>query len=236
MLFGLKLRGNSADNQTSLSRSDIAEFIRTNTRLQPVPHAPEIVLFLADESVPLWRKTEPELAGIGLPSPFWAFAWAGGQALARYVLDDPNVVAGSRILDLGSGSGLAGIAAALAGAAPVIACEIDPFAEAAIALNSEANGVYLEVLARDPLADRPPAEARYDVILAGDLFYETATADRMLAFLAAHARVGTKVLIGDPGRAYLPKQQLRPVIEYSIEPTRELEDMEVRRAAVWTLV
>ena len=145
------------------------------------------------------------------------------------------MVAGSRILDLGSGSGLAGIAAALAGAAPVIACEIDPFAEEAIALNSEANGVYLEVLARHPLADRPPAEARYDVILVGDLFYEEATAGRMLAFLGAHARVGTKVLIGDPGRAYLPKRQLRPVIEYSIEPTRELEDMEVRRAAVWTL-
>ena len=210
------------------------DFVRANTRLRPVPHVPEISLFLADESVPLWHKTEEELGAIGLPPPYWAFAWAGGQALARYVLDHRDEVAGMRVLDLASGSGLVAIAAALAGAAPVVAAEIDPFAEPAIALNGEANGVYVEVLLQD-LLDRPVTAGRYDVILVGDLFYERDTAARALAFLDAQVRNGTRALIGDPGRTYLPKDRLEKCIEYSVPVTRELEDYEIKRTAVWRL-
>lgn len=217
------------------SAQSIARFVRANTRLKPVPHVPEILLHVADATVPLWRKTEPELAAMGLPSPFWAFAWAGGQALARYVLDHRNEVAGRRVLDLGSGSGLVAIAAAKAGAAPVVASDIDVFAEQAIALNAETNGVYVEVLRRDPLGDRAPIEPRYDVILAGDLFYERETAERALAFLRHHAAAGTQVLIGDPGRACLPKQRLRKCCEYCIAVAGNLEDSDSKHTAVWML-
>ncbi len=210
-------------------------FIRANTRLRPVPHVPEVVLHVADEAVPLWQKTEDELQEIGLPPPFWAFAWAGGQALARYVLDNAALVTGQRVLDLASGSGLVAIAAAKAGAAPVIAAEIDAFAEVAIALNAVENGAYVEILRHD-LLDRPaPAIPRYDVILVGDLFYEQDTAARALAFLDRHAALGTRVLIGDPGRTYLPKDRLTKLAEYRIPVTRDLEDMEIKNTAVWTL-
>jgi predicted nicotinamide N-methyase len=215
---------------------DRKAFIRTNTRLKQVPHVPEISLYVADESVPIWLKTEEELATIGLPPPYWAFAWAGGQALARYVLDNPPTVAGKRVLDLASGSGLVAIAAAMAGAAPVIAADIDAFTEAAVALNAEANDVYIEVLVRD-LLDQPAQDApRYDVILVGDLFYERDTAGRALAFLDRHAATGTRVLIGDPGRTYLPKDRLRRLAEYSVPVTRELEDLEIKRTTVWELI
>jgi predicted nicotinamide N-methyase len=214
---------------------DRKAFIRTNTRLKPVPHVPEIALYVADESVPIWLKTEEELDAIGLPPPYWAFAWAGGQALARYVLDNPPAVAGKRVLDLASGSGLVAIAAAKAGAAPVIAADIDAFTESAVALNAEANDVYIEVLVQD-LLDQPAQDApRYDVILVGDLFYERDTAARALAFLDRHAAAGTRVLIGDPGRAYLPKDRLRRLAEYSVPVTRELEDLEIKRTTVWEL-
>src|SRR6185503_230086 len=133
---------------------DRKAFIRLNTRLKPVPHVREISLHVAEESVPIWQKTEEELATIGLPPPYWAFAWAGGQALARYVLDNPQAVAGKRVLDLASGSGLVAIAAAMAGAAPVIAADVDAFTEAAVTLNAEANDVYIEVLVQD-LLDQP---------------------------------------------------------------------------------
>jgi predicted nicotinamide N-methyase len=216
--------------------SDRKAFIRTNTRLKPVPHVPEISLHVADESVPLWLKTEEELATIGLPPPYWAFAWAGGQALARYVLDNPQSVAGKRVLDLASGSGLVAIAAARAGAAPVIAVDIDAFTESAVALNAEANDVYIEVLVQD-LLDQPAQDApRYDVILVGDLFYERDTAARALAFLDRHAATGARVLIGDPGRTYLPKNRLARLAEYSVPVTRELEDLEIKRTTVWELI
>ena len=211
-------------------------FIRANTRLKPVPHVPEIVLHVAQESVPIWQKTEEELERIGLPPPYWAFAWAGGQALARYVLDHPHEVAGKRVLDLASGSGLVAIAAAKAGAAPVIAADIDAFTEAAVALNGAANGVYVDVTILDILDHPAPAEPRYDVILVGDLFYERDTAARALAFLDRHAAIGTRVLIGDPGRTYLPKQRLTRLAEYSVPVTRELEDMEIKRTTVWELL
>jgi predicted nicotinamide N-methyase len=213
-----------------------AAFIRANTRLRTVPYVPEIMLHLADEAVPLWQKTEEELQEIGVPPPFWAFAWAGGQALARYVLDHAALVAGKRVLDLASGSGLVAIAAAKAGAVPVIAAEIDAFAEAAITLNATENGAYVEILRQD-LLDRPaPATARYDVILVGDLFYEQGTAARALSFLDCHAALGTRVLIGDPGRTYLPKERLERLAEYRIPVTRDLEDMEIKNTAVWELM
>ena len=145
---------------------------------------------------------------MGLPPPYWAFAWAGGQALARYVLDQPETVAGKRVLDLAAGSGLVAIAAAKAGAAPVIAADIDAFTEPAIALNAEANDVYIEIITQDLLDHAAPPQPRYDVILVGDLFYERDTAARALAFLDRHAATGARVLIGDPGRTYLPKERL----------------------------
>ena len=215
---------------------DRKAFIRANTRLKPVPHVPEISLHVAEESVPIWQKTEEELDAMGLPPPYWAFAWAGGQALARYVLDHPAEVAGQRVLDLAAGSGLVAIAAAKAGAAPVIAADIDAFTEPAIALNAEVNDVYVEVVTHD-LLDRPaPVAPRYDVILVGDLFYERDTAARALAFLERNAAAGSRVLIGDPGRTYLPKQRLTRRAEYSVPVTRELEDMEIKRTSVWELI
>jgi predicted nicotinamide N-methyase len=214
---------------------DPRAFILANTRLKPVPHVPEIVLHVADESVPLWQKTEEELGAAGLPPPYWAFAWAGGQALARYVLDHPDIVSGKRVLDLAAGSGLVAIAAARAGAAPVIAADIDHFTEAAVSLNAEANGVYIEILVRDLLEEAAAAEPRYDAILVGDLFYERDTAARALAFLDRHAAHGATVLIGDPGRTYLPKERLVKQCEYAVPVTRELEDLEIKRTAVWSL-
>jgi len=215
--------------------ADPRAFLLANTRLRPVPHVPEILLHVADESVPLWRKTEEELGEIGLPPPYWAFAWAGGQALARYVLDRRELVAGKRVLDLAAGSGLVAIAAAKAGAAPVIAADIDPFAESAIALNADANGVSIEIMIAD-LLDGPASRApRYDVILVGDLFYERVTAERTFAFLRCQAAMGTRVLIGDPGRAYLPRERLRHECDYAVPVTRDLEDQDIKRTAVWSL-
>jgi len=215
---------------------DRKAFIRANTRLKAVPHVPEIVLHVAEESVPIWQKTEEELNALGLPPPYWAFAWAGGQALARYVLDHRDEVAGKRVLDLAAGSGLVAIAAARAGAVPVIAADIDAFTESAIALNAAANDVYLEIITQD-LLDRPaPRAPRYDVILVGDLFYERDTAARALGFLDRNRTAGSRVLIGDPGRTYLPRERLTRLAEYSVPVTRELEDMEIKRTSVWELV
>jgi len=215
---------------------DRKAFIRANTRLKPVPLVGEISLHVADEAVPIWRKTEEELAAMGLPPPYWAFAWAGGQALARYVLDHRETVAGLRVLDLAAGSGLVAIAAARAGAAPVIAADIDAFTDPAIALNAAANDVYIEIVVRDLLEDLHPADQpRYDVILVGDLFYEHDTAARALAFLEFHVAAGVRVLVGDPGRTYLPKDRLTRLAEYSVPVTRELEDQDIKRTTVWAL-
>ena len=215
--------------------ADPRAFILENTRLQPVPFVPEIVLHLADESVPLWRKTEEEIGADGLPPPYWAFAWAGGQALARYVLDHAEQLRGARVLDLAAGSGLVGIAAARAGAAPVVSVDIDAFAEAAMVINGEANDVYLDIHIIDPLDGPAPPGPRYDVILVGDLFYERDTATRALAFLTRHAAVGTRVIIGDPGRAYLPRERRVKACEYAVPVTRELEDQDIKRTSVWRL-
>jgi len=210
-----------------------ARFIADNTRLQRPPHTPEIQLHLADEITPIWRLTEEALEEIGLPPPFWAFAWAGGQALARYLLDHREVVAGRRVLDFAAGSGIVGIAAMLAGATQATCADIDPFCGAALALNAEANGVSLDYTDADLLDAAPPASAQ--VILAGDICYEKPLAERVLAWLAAARAAGATVLIGDPGRSYFPKTGLTKLAEYQVPTTRELEDMAVKKTAVWAL-
>jgi predicted nicotinamide N-methyase len=208
---------------------DKAAFIRANTRLLAVPHAPEIRLYLADEATALWEKTEEELGEMGLPPPFWAFAWAGGQALARYILDHPEIARGKHVLDFASGSGLVAIAAALAGAAPVEASEIDEFALAAIELNAEANGVAVSRLAGDMVGQ----DQGWTLVLAGDVAYERDLAERVTEWLATLAERGARILIGDPGRTYLARDRLEPIAEYSIPVTRALEDMEIKRTQVW---
>ncbi len=211
---------------------DPTAFILANTRLQPVPHAPEITLWLADEITPIWRLTEEELGEMGLPPPFWAFAWAGGQGLARWLLDHPAEVAGKRVLDLAAGSGLVGIAAMQSGAASVLCADIDPFCGAAVALNARANGVALSFIDTD-LLDAPPPEV--DVLCAGDVFYEQPMAGRVLAWLTEAAGQGTRVLVGDPLRTYFPKDGFDLLAEYVVPTTRELEDDAVKRTRVWTL-
>jgi predicted nicotinamide N-methyase len=212
-----------------LHPADRRTFILENTRPLKPPLVPELRLALADEAVPLWRKTEEELGEIGLPPPFWAFAWAGGQALARYLLDRPEIVRGRRVLDFASGSGLVAIAAAKAGAAEVQASEIDAFAQAAIALNAEANGVRVAVRAGDIVG----RDDGWDVALAGDVSYERDMAAAVTDWLATLARRGAEVLIGDPGRSYLARDRLERLAEYAVPVTRELEDSEIKNTGVY---
>lgn len=208
-----------------------AAFILAETRLLPVPHAPELSLYLADEAIPLWQKTEDELAAIGLPPPFWAFAWAGGQAIARYVLDNPDTVRGRHVLDFAAGSGLCGIAAMRAGAARVTATDIDAFAVAAIPLNAAANDVAISAQQADLIG----TDNGWDVVFAGDVFYEKDMADRVFGWLEDLRRRGALVLIGDPGRSYLPKDRLRQCATYAVPVTRALEDSEVKQSSVWQI-
>ena len=203
-------------------------FIKTNAALMAPPLVPEITLYLASEVVPLWRATETELAEIGVPPPYWAFAWAGGQALARYVLDHPQIVRGKRVLDIGAGSGLVGLAAARAGAASVLSADIDAFACAAIALNAAANGCDIAVT-QDDLIGTPLA---WDLILVGDLFYERPLAERLLDWLVP---LDVPALLGDPGRNYFPKTQVEKLASYSVQTTRDLEDREIRETGVYRL-
>jgi predicted nicotinamide N-methyase len=207
-------------------------FILANTRLQAPPHTPELVLRLADEITPIWKLTEEELGEMGLPPPFWAFAWAGGQALARYLIDHPAEVAGMRVVDFATGSGIVAIAAAKAGAAEVLAADIDGFCGAAVELNAATNGVAIRFTDANLLDAPPPA---VDLICAADICYEKPLAERVMAWLAAARAAGTRVLIGDPGRSYFPKAGLTKLAEYQVPTTRELEDMEVKRTAVWAL-
>ncbi len=209
---------------------DRIEFIRVNTSVLPPPLVPELRLHLAHEAVPLWQKTEEELGELGLPPPFWAFAWAGGQALARHVLDHPDVVRGKRVIDLASGSGLVGIAAMKAGAAQVLAADIDGFAVEAIGLNATLNAVKVSKTADDLLSTPAPD---CDVILVGDLFYEKQLASRVFEWLAAAETRGITALIGDPGRSYLPRERLEKLAEYQVPVTRDLEDAEIKRTSVW---
>jgi predicted nicotinamide N-methyase len=208
------------------------DFVRANTELIAPPLVPEIRLYLAAESLPIWRKTEEELGQMNVPPPYWAFAWAGGQALARFLLDNPDQVAGRSVLDLGAGSGIASIAAMKAGATHAIAADIDALALAAIALNAESNDVQVETTAADLLGAEP---GDVDVVLVGDLFYERALAERVLAFVEAARQRGAEVLVGDPRRSYFPGDRFRQVALYSVPVTRELEDAEIKRSAVWRL-
>ena len=213
--------------------ADRRAFILANTRLQAPPHVPELRLHLADEITPIWRLTEEALEKIGLPPPFWAFAWAGGQALARYVLDAPETVRGKAVLDFASGSGIVGIAAMRAGAASVLCADIDLYSGAALALNAQVNGVACRFTG-DDLLDAP-APAWAGVILAGDICYEKPMAERVIAWLRAAGTAGATVLIGDPGRSYFPHEGLTKLAEYQVPTMRELEDMAVKRTCVWTL-
>lgn len=212
---------------------DLAGFIRANTAVAAPPLTPEIRLWLASEAIPLWEAGEAELAATGLPPPYWAFAWAGGQALARYLLDHPEQVAGKRVLDFAAGSGLPAIAAAKAGAAAVTASEVDPFAAAAIGLNAALNGVRVACLEAD-LTDT--ARAGWDVVLAGDVFYERDLAARVEPWLRRLAGVGATVLVGDPGRGFLPEAGLERLIAYRVKTDRALEDTDVRKTVVWRLL
>ncbi|MFK0686100.1 methyltransferase [Ochrobactrum sp. BD67] len=208
------------------------DFILANTSLQAPPHVPEIRLHLADEAHDLWHKTEEELATIGLPPPFWAFAWAGGQGVARYILDHPETVKDQTVLDFASGSGLVAIAAMRAGASSVLASDIDPFAGPAIELNAEANGVAVS----PSLDDLIGHDAGWDVILAGDVFYEKPLAERLMPWFWALAARGARIIVGDPGRAYLPKDKLQQLAVYMVPVTRALEDAEVKRTTVWAFI
>lgn len=208
-----------------------AAFIRANTKQLHPPLVPEIVLHLAEESLPIWQKTEEELGEINVPPPYWAFAWAGGQALARYILDNQHLVAGRSVLDLGTGSGLQAIAAAKAGAARVLAADIDRLALAATALNAEANGVVVTSTATDLLAG--PLTEHFDVVLVGDLYYERQLADKVSVLIDAVVDGGSLVLIGDPQRNYFPKGRFEEAHRYEVPVTRELEDALIKKTAVW---
>ncbi|MCJ8520199.1 putative nicotinamide N-methyase [Pseudorhizobium tarimense] len=210
-------------------KTDPRSFILANTVLQSPPHVPEIRLHLADEAHDLWQKTEEELEAIGLPPPFWAFAWAGGQGLARYVLDHPDVVRGKRVVDFATGSGLVAIAAVQSGAADVLAADIDPWAPEAVSLNAAANHAIVRYTAVDLIGR--PIEAQ--VVLAGDVFYDRAFAQALLPWFKQLVEQGVSVLVGDPGRSYLPKDRLSPLAVYEVPVTRALEDAEVKKTTVW---
>jgi predicted nicotinamide N-methyase len=204
------------------------QFVHDNTKLIAPPLVPEIKLHLASEVLPLWHKTEEELVRIGVPPPYWAFAWPGGQALARYILDHPDLVAGKRVLDFGAGSGLVALAAAKAGARHVIAADIDPFAVAAISRNAKANALTVEAVDKDMIGSRE----RFDLILIGDMCYERPLAERLMAWLK---ETQADILLGDPGRTYFPKTGLTRLAIYSVPTTRELEDREIRETGIWRL-
>ena len=207
------------------------EFVAAQTVIARAPLVPEIALYLATEITPIWQATEAWLAEQNIEPPFWAFAWPGGQALARAVLDDPKLVAGKRVLDFAAGCGIAAIAAAQAGAALVEAAEIDPLALAAVRLNAALNGVSVAT----PPGDVVGVPCRWDVIFAGDVCYEAPMTTHILPWLRSLVAAGAEVLVADPGRAYLPKAGLAPIARYRVPTTRELEDREVREVTIHRL-
>jgi predicted nicotinamide N-methyase len=232
------------DAAHTLSRPDPLTFIKANMRIAPVPALPEIRLYAAHPASGLWRLTHPERRaaepeeeteadedGPEPQPPYWAYAWAGGAVLARYILDRPESVAGFRVLDLGAGSGLVGIAAAKAGASEVIASEIDRNGVAALGLNAAANGVTITVVGEDITAGPPPP---VDVVVAGDLFYGQDLADRVIPFLDRCLAAGINVLIGDPGRAYLPRSRLRLLAQYQVRDVGEVGDVGMKPSGVFS--
>jgi predicted nicotinamide N-methyase len=210
--------------------NDPAAFIRANTVLATAPHVPEIRLHLATEITPIWQATETWLAERNIDPPFWAFAWPGGQALARHILDNPPLASGKRVLDFAAGGGIAAIACALAGASQIEAAEIDRLALAAITLNAAANTVPVT-----PLFDVVGTPCRWDLILCGDICYEAPMTGHIMPWLSGMARTA-QVWIADPGRAYLPRSGLEPFASYRIETTRELEDRLSREVTLYRLL
>jgi len=210
---------------------DVEHYITVvaSTTLLPTPLVPEVSLYCAENAYDVWSLTDD--GDESAPMPFWSFPWAGGQALARYLLDHPDVVAGRRVLDLAAGSGLVAIAAALAGAADVTANDIDPYAAAAQEMNAKANGVRISTV----MADLLDTDTDADVVLAGDVCYERDLSDRMLAFLTRAHRRGASVLLGDPGRTYLPRERLAEVASYDVPTTLVLEEQQTKRTTIWTL-
>jgi predicted nicotinamide N-methyase len=212
---------------------DPALFVQSNTAVERPPLVPEIRLHLATEMTPLWQATEDSLMRGAVPPPFWAFAWAGGQALARYVLDHPEITVGRSVLDFGSGSGLVAIAAAKAGARTVLAAEIDHFAAAAIAANALLNAVAVEVTTADVTNT---TDLDWDIVTAGDVCYEREMAERAVPWLRALAGNGCLVLLGDPGRGYLPAAGLAERARYLVPTSREIEDRDARETAIWQVL
>jgi predicted nicotinamide N-methyase len=207
-------------------------FITAQTAIATPPLTPEIRLHLATEITPIWQATEATLEASNLPPPYWAFAWPGGQAVTRFLLDNPDRMRGNRVLDFAAGSGLSAIGAAMAGADEVIANEIDDFAAEAIAINALLNGVPVAVLRHDIIG----RNEGWDVVLAGDVCYERPMAERVIPWLRALAGAGVTVLMGDPGRAYLPDQGLVEVARYDVPTSKELEDRELRVTRVLRLM
>jgi predicted nicotinamide N-methyase len=208
-------------------------FIRRHTKALPVAGLEPITLYQASELTPLWQMTEADMSDVRLAPPFWAFAWAGGQGIARYLRDHPQTVTGKRVFDLACGSGLVAIAAMLAGARSAVANDIDPLCKAAVALNAALNGVNVDYDARDYLDTAPEG---IDVILAGDICYERAMSERLLAFLSRAHSQGIAVYIGDPGRSYFPKTGLKRLGGYDILTTTEIEDSPQKHTTVWQMI
>jgi len=207
-------------------------FVLRNTRVTAVPGVPGLRLHLASEVLSLWHAVQEELGDPDAPLPYWAFAWAGGLALACYLGEHPEVVAGRRVFDFATGSGIVALACARAGAAEVTGSDIDPFSAAAVEVNARANGVRVGFVARDVL-DEPPPEV--DVLLAGDTWYERSLAGRVLPWLRSVAASGIEVLVGDPGRRYLPTDALELVATYAVRTTTELEDLALKQGFVYRL-
>lgn len=208
------------------------DLVLARTTLQSPPVVPELRLHLADDIDAAWSSLQRELDDGELPPPFWAFAWLGGQALARYVLDRPDVVMGRCVLDLATGSGLCALAAARSGATQVRAVDVDPVAVAAVGLNAAETGLTVQAECRDLLDEPPPAA---DVVLAGDVFYDAAMSARVQPWLVAAARAGAQVLVGDPTRHYLPRALLTAVTEIDVPTSRELEGVERKRVGVYAV-
>jgi len=212
----------------------INAFIRANTVLEAPSMVPELRLHLATEITPIWRASEAALEEMGVPPPYWAFCWPGGQAIARHVLDRPEIVRGKRVLDFAAGSGIATLAALRAGATSATGNDIDAYSVAAMRLNAEANGLGIVVDQRDLLVIEP--EPGFDVVLAGDVCYERPLAEQVFLWLQAHARAGALVLLGDPGRSYLPTRGLAELARYDIPTSLQLENHGMKETIVWRVL
>lgn len=212
----------------------IDDFIRANTVLQAPSMVPELRLHLATEITPIWRASEADLERMGVPPPYWAFCWPGGQAIARHILDHPELVRGRRVLDFAAGSGMAAFAAIKAGASHAVGNDIDAYAVAAMRLNAEANDLAIEIDGRDLLVHE--AQRDFDVILAGDVCYERPLAEAVFVWLQAHAKLGALVLLGDPGRSYKPTQGIEEVARYDIPTSLQLENHGMKETIVWRVL